>query len=178
MIPISTSIGYVYIHTNDNVSITTKHILPRNFLSYQSTSRSVNVFKVTLLKIVLPRDVSSVYYFFRKIYKMPPKGRARISRSSSAANRMAVSRAAETSEQRQVRLDNDRARHEISRATETPEHRQVRLDNDRARHEILRATEMLEQRQTRLSDQRTKHAAARTIETPEQTNVRLDNQRS
>jgi len=61
---------------------------------------------------------------------MPPKRRARLSRSTPTANRMASSRAAETPEERQTRLGDQRKRQSAARAAETLEQRQVRLDDD------------------------------------------------
>ncbi|CAF1608463.1 unnamed protein product [Didymodactylos carnosus] len=64
---------------------------------------------------------------------MPSKRRTLLGRSTSAANRMAASRDAESLERRQIRLDDQRSRQASSRDAESSEQRQTRLSSLRAR---------------------------------------------
>jgi len=70
---------------------------------------------------------------------MPPQKRGFLGRSTSAARRMAASRAAETSEQKEARREEGRTRHATARAAETPEQGQARRENDRTRRSTSRA---------------------------------------
>ena len=54
---------------------------------------------------------------------MPPKLRTLLGRSTSAASRMATSRAAETMKQRETRLAQERTTRATSRAVETTDQR-------------------------------------------------------
>ena len=109
---------------------------------------------------------------------MPPKKRGSLGRSTSAARRMATSRAAETSEQGQVRRDDDRTRHTTARAAETPEQGRARRDGVRTRQTTARAAETQEQAQARRDDDRIRQTRARAIETPEQRQARRDDGRT
>ena len=82
-------------------------------------------------------------------------------------------RASETPEGRQARLDQDRAHHQQMRASETPEGRQARLDQDRAHHQQMRASETPEGRQARVDQDRAHHQQMRASETPEGRQARL-----
>ena len=95
---------------------------------------------------------------------MPVKKRASLGRSTSAARRMAATRAAEDSEDARTRLDGQRARQAASRAAESPERRQSRREDDRARHAASRAAENPIQRRTRSEDQRRRQAASRAAQ--------------
>jgi hypothetical protein len=59
-------------------------------------------------------------HLHQQYYKMPPKKRASLGRSTSATRRMAACRAAETSEQKEARREEARTRHATARAAETP----------------------------------------------------------
>jgi hypothetical protein len=91
---------------------------------------------------------------------------------------MATARAAETSDERQVRLEEDRTRHAVSRAAETPEQTRIRLDDQCTRQAASRAVETPEQTRTRVDDQRSRQAASRAAETPEQRRSRSEDQRT
>ncbi|XP_066939178.1 uncharacterized protein [Macrobrachium rosenbergii] len=69
---------------------------------------------------------------------MPPKKRHCIGAKTSGARRMAAYRAAETSDQRKARLEEQRARNAASRAAETLEQRKTRLENNRMRAALRR----------------------------------------
>ena len=92
---------------------------------------------------------------------MTPKRRTRLSRSTSAANRMAAIRAAETSEGRQTQIDNQRTREAASRRVETSEERQIRIGIQLTRQTTSRAAETPDQIRARSEDQRTRQAALR-----------------
>ena len=109
---------------------------------------------------------------------MPAKRRVRLSRSTSAASRMATSRAAETSEQRQSRMEQDRVRHLSARSEETSEQQQSRLEDDRVRHMSARRGETLAQRQVRLQEDRERHVTTRASESSEERQTRTENQRT
>ena len=76
---------------------------------------------------------------------MSHKKRSSLGRSTSASRRMVAFRAAETPEQTNTWLGDQRTRQAASRAADTPE-----------------------QTSTRLGDQRTRQAASRAAETPGQ----------
>ena len=108
---------------------------------------------------------------------MPPKKRSSIGRSSSASKRISISRANETTEQREARLDDSRVTAATSRRNETPEQKEARLDDLRARAATSRANETTEQREARLDDLRARAATSRANETTEQREARLDDKR-
>ena len=91
---------------------------------------------------------------------MPPKQRVRLSRSTSALTRLAASRAAESSQEREARIDEDRIRHAASRAAETPNQTRNRVDNQRTRQAAARAAESSQQREARLDEDRARNAAS------------------
>ncbi|RCN49935.1 hypothetical protein ANCCAN_03971 [Ancylostoma caninum] len=108
---------------------------------------------------------------------MPPKKRASLSRVDQKAKQMRESRAAETTEQRDARLQQNRLRMAESRAAETSEQRDTRLEENRLRMAESRAAETSEERDSRLDENRLRMAESRAAETPEQRNSRLEEQR-
>ena len=55
----------------------------------------------------------------------------------------------------------------ISRATETAEERESRLEQDRTKHATLRQAESSEEWQNRIGQERARRAASRAAETPQ-----------
>ncbi|CAF1074146.1 unnamed protein product [Rotaria sordida] len=108
---------------------------------------------------------------------MPVKKRASLGRSTSAARRMAATRAAEDSEDTRIRLDGQRARQAASRAAEDSEDTRTRLDGQRARQAASIAAESPERRQGRREEDRARHAATRGAEDPIQRRTRSEDQR-
>ncbi|EYC05660.1 hypothetical protein Y032_0081g1508 [Ancylostoma ceylanicum] len=91
--------------------------------------------------------------------------------------RNAEARAAETSEQREIRLEEMRLRNAELRAAETPEQcdaRHARLEENRFRTAEASAVETSEQREARLGVIRHINAASRAAETSEQRGTRLE----
>ena len=99
-------------------------------------------------------------------------------RLDNQRTRQGVLRAAETPEQRQIRLDDQRGRQAASRIAENPEHRRARLDDQCTRQVVSRTAENSKQRQTRLDNKRTRQAASRAAETPDQRRARSEDQRT
>jgi len=108
---------------------------------------------------------------------MPVKKRASLGRSTSAARRMAATRAAEDSEDTRTRLDGQRARQAASRAAEGSEDTRTRLDGQRIRQAASRAAESPERRQGRREEDRASHVASRAAEDPIQRRTRSEDQR-
>ena len=92
---------------------------------------------------------------------MPPKRRTMLGRSSSAASRMAVYRASESSQERNTRLTTQQARQATSRAAEDSEEQEARLIDQRTRQATARAAESSQEQQARLANQRTRQATLR-----------------
>ena len=109
---------------------------------------------------------------------MPVKKRASLGRSTSAARRMAATRATESAERREGRREEDRARQATSRAAESAERRQSRQEENRARQATSRAAESAERRQSRQEENRARQAASRAAEDPIQRRTRSEDQRS
>ncbi|RCN45089.1 hypothetical protein ANCCAN_08899 [Ancylostoma caninum] len=101
----------------------------------------------------------------------------RDSRLEEQRQRTAESRAAETSLQRETRLEDNRLRIVESRAAETSDQRDSRLEGQRRRAAESRIVETPEQRETRLEDNRLRMEESRAAETPEQRENRLQNER-
>jgi hypothetical protein len=124
----------------------------------------------------------NIFYHFhshQEYYKMPKKTRSSsLGRKTPASRRMVASRAAETLEQTDSRLEEQRTRQATSRAVETPEQTFSRLEEQRTRQVTSRAAETPSQRQTRRNDDRTRHAAVRATSTPEQVETRRENDRT
>ena len=94
---------------------------------------------------------------------MPPKRRSSLGRSTSAARRMEALRGAETPEETQTRVGDQRARQTASRAVETSEDKENRQDQNRARRAVSRASETPQLRRSRSEDQRQQQAVSRSL---------------
>ena len=94
---------------------------------------------------------------------MPPKRRSSLGRSTSAARRMEALRGAETPEETQTRVGDQRARQAASRAVETSECKENRLHQNRARRAVSSAAERPQQRRSRSEDQRQWQAVSRSL---------------
>lgn len=107
---------------------------------------------------------------------MPPK-RSALGRNTAYAQRMRVTRASETPEQHEVRLESNRLRDQQSRAAEIPEQRERRLNSNIFRVRQLRAAETPGQHEARLDQARNRVSTARAAETPLQHANRLERYR-
>jgi hypothetical protein len=93
----------------------------------------------SLKKLHISSNILYHFHLHPQYYKIPPKKRGSLGRSTSAARRMVASRAAEAPEQNEVRREEARTRRATSRAAETPEQGQARRGDDRTRRSISRA---------------------------------------
>jgi hypothetical protein len=98
-------------------------------------------------------------------FRMAPRKWKSIGRVNPNSLRMKLLRAAETPQQRQVCLEQNRTRNAEARAAETTEQRESRLEKDRTTTAKLRAAETTEQREYRLEMNRTTTAKSRETET-------------
>ena len=108
---------------------------------------------------------------------MPPK-KSNIGRSTRHAQQVAASRAGETIEIRNARLETDRIRASTSRIAETPEERDSRIENLRVRASTSRAAETSQQHDVRVEDLRARASASRASATPEERDTRREAERS
>lgn len=104
---------------------------------------------------------------------MPPK-RAVIGRNTADVKRKRAERAAETPEQREVRLESNRLRDQQSRAAKTSKQREIRLESNRLRERQSRAVETPAQHEARLEQVRIRATTASAAETPQQHENRLE----
>ncbi|RCN48933.1 hypothetical protein ANCCAN_05042 [Ancylostoma caninum] len=86
-------------------------------------------------------------------------------------------RAAETTAQRDARLEENRLRNDESRAAESSEQREARLEEQRLRSAESRAAETCEQHDSRLQLNRLRIGELRAAETPQEYHSRLEEQR-
>ncbi|XP_054290927.1 uncharacterized protein LOC129005912 [Macrosteles quadrilineatus] len=106
-----------------------------------------------------------------------PRKKSNIGRTTRKARQHAAIRAAETSEDRDARLEDQRVRASTSRAAETHEQRDARLEDQRVRASTSRAAETPEQRDERIEDLRVRASTSRSAETPEQRDERIEDLR-
>jgi hypothetical protein len=107
---------------------------------------------------------------------MAPRKRKSIGRVNPNSLRMKL-RAAETPQQRQARLEQNRTRNAEARAAETTEQRESRLEMNRTTAPKSRAAETTEQREYRLEMKRTTTAKSRETETAQHRRERLEENR-
>jgi hypothetical protein len=92
---------------------------------------------------------------------MPPKKRANIGQINPQARRAKLLRAAETPEQRESRLEQQRVRQAEVIAGETTHEYEERIGRQQIRQAQLRGAEQPRQRENRLENDRTRHAQNR-----------------
>jgi hypothetical protein len=95
-------------------------------------------------------------------FRMAPRKRKSIGQVNPNCKRMKFLIAAETPQQRQTRLEQNRTKNAESRAAETPQQREARLEQKRTRTAKSRAAETTEQRESLLEKVRITTAESRT----------------
>ncbi|XP_072025233.1 uncharacterized protein [Amphiura filiformis] len=105
------------------------------------------------------------------------KRKRTMSRKTTGAYQMALSRHRETPEERQSRLQQISEHAASARVSETPEERQSRLQQKREHTTKMRASETPEERQSRLQQKREHTTKMRASETPEERQSRLQQKR-
>ena len=117
-----------------------------------------------------------ILYFFSvclfNSLKMPKRGRSNISGRREAILRK-QRRTDESAEQREARLETNRASTSLSRAHEPAEQREERLQRNRAATSSSRTLESVEQREERLQRVRAATSSSRALESVEQREERL-----
>ncbi|UYV78243.1 hypothetical protein LAZ67_16000653 [Cordylochernes scorpioides] len=107
---------------------------------------------------------------------MPPK-RKSIGRSTSQGRSKKISRASESVQQRDARLEADRIQTAQARSNETVQQRKARLEDNRIQTAQGRSNETVQQRKARLEDNRLQTVQARSNETVQQRKARLEDNR-
>jgi hypothetical protein len=109
---------------------------------------------------------------------MPPKKRASIGQINPQARRAKLLRAAETPEQRESRLEQQRVRQAEVRADEAPHVYEKRLEQQRVRQAEVRAGETTHEYEERMGRQQIRQAQSRGAEQPRPRENRLENDRT
>lgn len=91
-----------------------------------------------------------------------PRKKSNIGRSTRHARQLSTSEAAETSEEREARLETNQIRASTLRAAETHEERDTRLETLRMRASTSRAGATPEERDTRRETERSRQIQSRT----------------
>ncbi|UYV83334.1 hypothetical protein LAZ67_23000610 [Cordylochernes scorpioides] len=107
---------------------------------------------------------------------MPPK-RKSIGRSTCLGRSKNISRASESVQQRDARLEDNRIQTAQARSNETVQQRKARLEDNRIQTAQARSNETVQQRKARLKDNRIQTAQARSNETVQQRKARLEDNR-